>query len=88
MKKMLCTIAMCVALVSGAFAQEAEASASKKGGFNYHNIKIEAAVLPKWRYHKVRAFPFILYNTLVSCRQIPAKIPTLKLCFFKSIIRA
>lgn len=44
MKKMLCTIAMCVALVSGAFAQEAEASASKKGGFDYHNIKIEAAV--------------------------------------------
>lgn len=35
---------MCVALVSGAFAQEAEASASKKGGFDYHNIKIEAAV--------------------------------------------
>ena len=44
MKKMLCTIAMCVALVSGAFAQEAEASASKKSGFDYHNIKIEAAV--------------------------------------------
>ena len=41
---MLCTIAMCVALVSGAFAQEAEASASKKSGFDYHNIKIEAAV--------------------------------------------
>lgn len=44
MKKMLCAVAMCVALVSGAFAQEAEASASKKGGFDYHNIKIEAAV--------------------------------------------
>lgn len=44
MKKMLCAIAVCVALVSGAFAQEAEASASKKGGFDYHNIKIEAAV--------------------------------------------
>lgn len=43
MKKMLCAIAMCVALVSGAFAQEAETS-SKKGGFDYHNIKIEAAV--------------------------------------------
>lgn len=79
MKKMLCTVAMCVALVSGAFAQEAEASASKKNGFDYHNIKIEAAVRSKWRYHKVRAFPFILYNTLVSCRQIPAKIPTLKI---------
>ena len=44
MKKMLCAIAMCAALVSGAFAQEAEASASKKGGFDYHNIKIEAGV--------------------------------------------
>ncbi len=44
MKKMLCAVAMCVALVSGAFAQETEASASKKGGFDYHNIKIEAAV--------------------------------------------
>lgn len=44
MKKMLCAVAMCVALVSGAFAQESEASASKKGGFDYHNIKIEAAV--------------------------------------------
>lgn len=41
---MLCAVAMCVALVSGAFAQEAEASASKKSGFDYHNIKIEAAV--------------------------------------------
>lgn len=49
MKKMLCAVAMCVALVSGAFAQEAETSASKKGGFDYHNIKIEAAVRPKWR---------------------------------------
>ncbi len=49
MKKMLCTVAMCVALVSGAFAQEAEASASKKNGFDYHNIKIEVAVRPKWR---------------------------------------
>ena len=48
MKKMLCAVAMCVALVSGAFAQEAETSASKKGGFDYHNIKIEVAVRPKW----------------------------------------
>lgn len=44
MKKMLCAIAVCVALVSGAFAQETETAASKKGGFDYHNIKIEAAV--------------------------------------------
>ena len=29
MKKLLCAIAMCVALVSGAFAQEAETSSKK-----------------------------------------------------------
>ena len=40
MKKLVCALAMCFALISGVFADEAK----KSSGFDYHNIKIEAGV--------------------------------------------